>query len=135
MICPERGANAGLLDSAAAGLARLSPHPAAESDQPLINPTQTIWTPLAPLTLDWRGDVPVARDSGDIFFSTEDGLAESRYVFLEGNRLSERWQTQTTDQPFVIGEIGVGTGALVVVTEKVALEAKSVEDLKLKAIR
>ena len=76
----------------------------------MINPTQTLWTPLAPLTLDWRGDVPVARDSGDIFFSPEDGIAESQYVFLEGNRLSERWPAQTTDQPFVIGEIGVGTG-------------------------
>jgi len=76
----------------------------------LINPTQTLWTPLAPLTLDWRGDAPVARDSGDIFFSPEDGIAESQYVFLEGNRLSERWPAQTTDQPFVIGEIGVGTG-------------------------
>ena len=76
----------------------------------MINPTQTVWTPLAPLTLDWRGDAPVARDSGDIFFSPEDGIAESQYVFLEGNRLSERWSAQTTDQPFVIGEIGVGTG-------------------------
>ena len=35
----------------------------------------------------------------------------------------------------VVEEIGVEIGALVVVTEKVALEAKSVEDLKLKAIR
>ena len=76
----------------------------------MINPPQTLWTPLAPLTLDWRGDAPVARDSGDIFFSPEDGMAESQYVFLEGNRLSERWPAQTTDQPFVIGEIGVGTG-------------------------
>ena len=76
----------------------------------MINPTQTLWKPLAPLTLDWRADAPVARDSGDIFFSTEDGLAESRYVFLGGNRLSERWPAQTADQPFVIGEIGLGTG-------------------------
>jgi tRNA 5-methylaminomethyl-2-thiouridine biosynthesis bifunctional protein len=76
----------------------------------LINPTQTLWTPLAPLTLDWRGDAPVARDSGDIFFSPEGGIAESQYVFLQGNRLSERWPAQATDQPFVIGEIGVGTG-------------------------
>ena len=116
VICPERGADSGLLDSAAAGSVRLSPHPAVESDQLLINPTQILWTPLAPLTLEWRGDVPIARDSGDIFFSTEDGLAESRYVFLEGNRLSERWRAQTTAQPFVIGEIGVGTGLNLCVT-------------------
>ena len=76
----------------------------------MINPTQTLWTPLAPLTLDWRGDAPVARDSGDIFFSPEDGIAESQYVFLQGNRLSERWPAQAADQPFVVGEIGVGTG-------------------------
>ena len=76
----------------------------------MINPTQTLWTPLAPLTLDWRGDAPVARDSGDIFFSPEDGIAESQYVFLQGNRLSERWVAQAADQPFVVGEIGVGTG-------------------------
>ena len=75
----------------------------------MINPTQTLWTPLAPLTLDWRGDTPIASDSGDIFFSSRDGLAESRYVFLEGNRLLERWPAQAADQPFVIGEIGVGT--------------------------
>ena len=76
----------------------------------MINPTQTLWTPLAPLTLDWRGDAPVARDSGDIFFSSEDGLAESHYVFLEGNRLCQRWEAQTTDRSLVIGEIGVGSG-------------------------
>ena len=35
----------------------------------------------------------------------------------------------------VVEEIGVEIGALVVVTEKVALEAKIVEDLKLRAIR
>ncbi len=76
----------------------------------MINPTQTLWTPLAPLSLEWRGDTPIASDHGDIFFSTEDGLAESQFVFLEGNRLSERWLAQTADQPFVIAEVGVGTG-------------------------
>jgi len=36
-------------------------------------------------------------------------MAESQYVFLEGNRLSERWPAQTTEQAFVGGEIRVGT--------------------------
>ena len=76
----------------------------------MINPSQTLWTPLAPLDLDWQGDAPVARDTGDIFFSTEDGLAESDYVFVEGNRLPERWRTEAMGRPFVIGEIGLGTG-------------------------
>ena len=52
----------------------------------------------------------MARETGDIFFSTKDGLAESDYVFVEGNRLRERWRSHTENRPFVISEIGLGTG-------------------------
>ena len=59
----------------------------------MLNPTQTPWTPLSSPALDWRDDVPVSRDSGDIYFSTEDGLAESDYIFIEGNDLPARWSS------------------------------------------
>ena len=75
-----------------------------------MNPTQTRWTPLPPLEIDWQNGVPVARQSGDVFFSTEDGVAESDYVFIQGNQLRERWAAHTCDQPFVIAEVGLGTG-------------------------
>lgn len=43
----------------------------------------------------------------DCYFSKEDGLKESRYVFLEGNNLPEAWQGK---EQFCIGECGFGTG-------------------------
>ena len=76
----------------------------------MLNPTQTPWTPLSPPALDWRDDVPVAQDSGDIYFSTEDGLAESDYVFIEGNDLPARWSSSGVERSFVIAEVGFGTG-------------------------
>lgn len=44
----------------------------------------------------------------DPYFSRHDGLAETRHVFLEGNRLSERWGPDT--RRFAIAELGFGTG-------------------------
>ena len=55
--------------------------------------------------LDWRGDVPVARAFDDPYFSLEDGLAETRHVFLAGNGLPERFRPG-----FHIAELGFGTG-------------------------
>ncbi len=55
--------------------------------------------------LDWRGDVPVARAFDDPYFSLEDGLAETRHVFLDGNDLPGRYAPG-----FHIAELGFGTG-------------------------
>lgn len=52
---------------------------------------------------------PVSDVFDDIYFSPEDGLAESRYVFQEGNQLWERWQNHMLPH-FVIAETGFGTG-------------------------
>lgn len=56
--------------------------------------------------LDWEGDAPRDRVSGDVFFSDE-GLSESRHVFLGGNDLAVRFDRATL---FTIGEIGFGAG-------------------------
>lgn len=59
--------------------------------------------------LDWNQQgQPVARQFGDTYFSVENGLAETRYVFLGHNRLPERWQDW--QGPFRIIETGFGTG-------------------------
>ena len=55
--------------------------------------------------LDWRGDVPVARAFDDPYFSLENGLAETRHVFLDGNGLPGRYKPG-----FQIAELGFGTG-------------------------
>ena len=43
----------------------------------------------------------------DVYFSAEDGLAETRHVFLAGNSLPEAFDGA---DEFVIGETGFGTG-------------------------
>ncbi len=37
--------------------------------------------------IDWVEDQPVSRLYGDVFFSRDSGIEETRHVFLEGNRL------------------------------------------------
>ena len=43
----------------------------------------------------------------DIYFSVEDGLAETRHVFLQGNHLPGAWRDKAE---FTIAETGFGTG-------------------------
>lgn len=55
---------------------------------------------------DWRdGDVPVSPRFDDPYYSLEDGLAETRHVFLDGNDLPARLRPG-----FSVAELGVGTG-------------------------
>lgn len=61
--------------------------------------------------LEWDGQHnPQSTNYGDIYYSREGGLAETRYVFLEQNMLSERWRTPGNQDAFVIAETGFGTG-------------------------
>ncbi|MCH8543044.1 MAG: bifunctional tRNA (5-methylaminomethyl-2-thiouridine)(34)-methyltransferase MnmD/FAD-dependent 5-carboxymethylaminomethyl-2-thiouridine(34) oxidoreductase MnmC [Alcanivorax sp.] len=66
--------------------------------------------PITPARLDWQADVPIAPDFDDPYFSRDDGPAETRHVFLQGNRLSERFRALPACARFVIGETGFGTG-------------------------
>lgn len=60
----------------------------------------------ATIQLDASG-TPYAPDFADCYFSMKNGLAESRYVFLQGNGLPHRWQGKAQ---FTIAETGFGTG-------------------------
>ncbi|PCJ69329.1 MAG: bifunctional tRNA (5-methylaminomethyl-2-thiouridine)(34)-methyltransferase MnmD/FAD-dependent 5-carboxymethylaminomethyl-2-thiouridine(34) oxidoreductase MnmC [Rhodobiaceae bacterium] len=56
----------------------------------------------------WRADgSPQSRSFEDIYFSADDGLEETRHVFLQGNRLPSAWAERTQ---FTIAETGFGTG-------------------------
>lgn len=58
--------------------------------------------------LAWREDgSPESTDFGDLYFSAEDGPAETAHVFLAGNGLPEAWAGRRS---FTIGETGFGTG-------------------------
>lgn len=75
-----------------------------------MSPQSPFLPPLNPAELSWneQGN-PVSSQFGDIYFSNNDGLDETRFVFLQHNGLPERWATH--DRPlFVIGETGFGTG-------------------------
>ncbi|SFB90763.1 bifunctional tRNA (5-methylaminomethyl-2-thiouridine)(34)-methyltransferase MnmD/FAD-dependent 5-carboxymethylaminomethyl-2-thiouridine(34) oxidoreductase MnmC [Pseudoalteromonas denitrificans] len=52
---------------------------------------------------------PVADKFDDIYFSTDDGLAESTFVFVEKNQIIERLSKHDQTH-FVIAETGFGTG-------------------------
>lgn len=57
-------------------------------------------------TLDWReGVIPVSTEFDDPYFSLDNGLAETRHVFLAGNDLPARFAPD-----FHIAELGFGTG-------------------------
>ncbi len=61
--------------------------------------------------LNWQqGNVPEAEDYGDIYFLLQQGLEETRYVFLQHNQLQQRWQQLKALDHFTIGETGFGTG-------------------------
>ena len=55
--------------------------------------------------LNWRGAVPVSQRYDDPYFSLENGLAETRHVFLAGNGLPGRLRPG-----FRVAELGTGTG-------------------------
>jgi tRNA U34 5-methylaminomethyl-2-thiouridine-forming methyltransferase MnmC len=55
--------------------------------------------------LEWRDGVPVSTRFADPYYSLDDGLAETRYVFLAGNGLPERLRPG-----FHVAELGIGTG-------------------------
>ncbi|MDB2439800.1 tRNA (5-methylaminomethyl-2-thiouridine)(34)-methyltransferase MnmD [Hellea sp.] len=71
-------------------------------------PAPTPLTQCDPPALDWsRPGTPAASDFGDIYFSTDGGLAETEAVFLKACGLPDRWQDR---RRFVIGELGFGSG-------------------------
>ena len=62
--------------------------------------------------LTWTNDdEPRSGRFGDVYFSRDDGLAETRAVFLQGCGLPEAW---TDRQAFTVAELGFGTGLNIV---------------------
>ena len=64
--------------------------------------------------IEWRDGQPYASAFQDIYFSSDNGLLETEYVFLQGNHLLSRWQPTNFDSlnqnRFTIAETGFGTG-------------------------
>lgn len=64
--------------------------------------------------VEWRdGGVPVSRRFDDPYFSLDDGVAETRHVFLGGNDLPARFR-----DGFHVAELGFGTGLNLLATRQ-----------------
>lgn len=66
---------------------------------------QSLVRPFA--QIDWSDPAAPRAAGGDVYFSAENGLAETEAVFLKACRLEERFAQGGT---VVIGELGFGTG-------------------------
>ncbi|MFC4699747.1 bifunctional tRNA (5-methylaminomethyl-2-thiouridine)(34)-methyltransferase MnmD/FAD-dependent 5-carboxymethylaminomethyl-2-thiouridine(34) oxidoreductase MnmC [Glaciecola siphonariae] len=62
----------------------------------------------AKLSFNQNG-TPCSDAFDDVYYSKDDGLAESRFVFIDGNDLMQQWQNWPNTR-FCIGETGFGTG-------------------------
>ncbi|WP_409281878.1 tRNA (5-methylaminomethyl-2-thiouridine)(34)-methyltransferase MnmD, partial [Pseudomonas defluvii] len=61
--------------------------------------------------IDWDDQGrPHSRQYDDVYFSKEQGLEETRHVFIEQNNLRQRFSALQDNQCLVIGETGFGTG-------------------------
>jgi tRNA 5-methylaminomethyl-2-thiouridine biosynthesis bifunctional protein len=58
--------------------------------------------------LSWLDNLtPISTRFDDSYYSRQNGLEETRYVFIDGNGLSNRWGQQECP---IVGELGFGTG-------------------------
>ncbi|WP_425914685.1 bifunctional tRNA (5-methylaminomethyl-2-thiouridine)(34)-methyltransferase MnmD/FAD-dependent 5-carboxymethylaminomethyl-2-thiouridine(34) oxidoreductase MnmC [Pseudomonas sp. GWSMS-1] len=68
-------------------------------------------TPTQQACLEWdEQGQPLSSHFADVYFSNENGLAETRYVFLANNQLPDRFAALQAHEHLVIGETGFGTG-------------------------
>lgn len=61
--------------------------------------------------LEWdENGQPQSRHYGDVYFSRASGIEETDHVFIQPNRLQERFTALRAGERLVIGETGFGTG-------------------------
>jgi len=66
---------------------------------------------ITPADIHWdEQGLPRSTQFEDVYFSVENGLEETRHVFLQGNQLEQRWHALDDQQNFVICETGFGSG-------------------------
>ena len=67
------------------------------------------WRLMSRPRLDFRNETPRSSEFDDDYYSPEDGLAESTYVFIEGGDVINRMQALKAGETLTIGELGLGT--------------------------
>ena len=75
--------------------------------------------------LDWsssNGDVPVSPVFDDVYFSVDDGVAESYHHFIVGNDLVARFSALSDNAHFTVLETGFGSGLNFILTADLFLK-------------
>ncbi len=75
-----------------------------------MNDQTTLQSPHPKVT--WRDKVPYSEQFQDIYFSADNGMHESEYVYIRHNQLHQRWHDMLRyqKQRFTIAELGFGCG-------------------------
>ncbi|RUR12216.1 bifunctional tRNA (5-methylaminomethyl-2-thiouridine)(34)-methyltransferase MnmD/FAD-dependent 5-carboxymethylaminomethyl-2-thiouridine(34) oxidoreductase MnmC [Legionella sp. km772] len=68
------------------------------------------FVPIETADIKWNKNLPFSNQYDDIYFSMESGIQQSRYVFIDGNDLINRWLSLKECAHFSIAETGFGTG-------------------------
>lgn len=75
-------------------------------------------------TIIWNeNNIPISTYYDDVYFNTEGAIAETKYVFIEGNRLYERFIAHEKNI-FIVGETGFGSGLNLLLLWQTFLEFK-----------
>ena len=64
---------------------------------------------IKPAHIQWSNGTPISSEFDDVYFNTQSGVDETRYVFLHHNNLAARWNNPALNH-FTIAETGFGTG-------------------------
>ena len=85
-------------------------------DEGAMNRDNSPWRGVTPAAVHWsESGSPISDTFDDIYYSQENGMDESRHVYLQGNGLPQRWHHHPRNH-FCIGETGFGTGLNFLVT-------------------
>ncbi len=94
----------------------------------MIKRQNDLWHLARRPNLHWQASGPASRDFEDVYFSKEDGIAESRYVFLSGIALSDRLAGLARGETLALAETGFGTGLNFLLTLQAWLHARADPD-------
>ncbi|MBV1932600.1 MAG: FAD-dependent 5-carboxymethylaminomethyl-2-thiouridine(34) oxidoreductase MnmC [Porticoccaceae bacterium] len=72
--------------------------------------------------IDWEDNSLRSKLFSDIYFSGTDSYKETQHVFIDANKLSQRWAQLDSDSTFTIIETGFGTGLNFLATAQLWLE-------------
>lgn len=77
---------------------------------------------IRPARIDWQGDTPHSPAYQDSYFMPGRGAEEAQAVFIDGNRLPQRFAALQPNELFCIGETGFGTGLNLVLAARCFLD-------------